>query len=191
MQTEDENGLCRYCGAGLQELALPDQSRPWKSMLRQHRGNCAFRGGLGLYEAVDVLVRPSWDEIFIQFAHELSKRSSCSRLQVGCVVASGDNQRILAMGYNGDHRGGSNRCDTSEPGSCGCVHGEMNCLVKLNTPELVRKVMYLTDSPCKMCAKLIVNAGIDEVIYDREYRLDEGLVLLRNAGVQVRKFVKE
>lgn len=182
--------FCDYCGAKSQELDPPDLSRPWKKMRFVH-DNCHLHGvGTEEYH-YDVLVRPSWDEIFMQIAHDISRRSSCNRLQVGSIVVSDDNQRILAMGYNGDHRGGSNRCDTNEPGACGCVHAETNCLIKLNPHEHVGKILYVTDAPCLNCAKLVVNSGIQTVVYDRDYRLDAGIKLLKNSGIDVRKYSKE
>ena len=120
--------------------------------------------------------RPMWSDIYMRFAQDLSKRSTCSRLQVGCVVVSGDNQRVLAIGYNGNYRGGPNRCDSEEPGACGCIHAEANAMVKFDPREAGGAVLYTTDSPCRHCAKLIVNSGIRVVMYDRLYRKPEETV---------------
>lgn len=116
----------------------------------------------------------------------LAERSTCSRLKVGSVVVTSDNQRVLGIGYNGSYRGGPNGCDSSEPGNCGCLHSEMNCLIKQDY-DAHGRVMYVTTSPCVLCAKGVVNAGIHEVVYLREYRKTEGLEILRKAGVLVRK----
>lgn len=132
--------------------------------------------------------RPSWDEIYIGFALALSERSTCQRLQVGCVVVSGDNQRVLAIGYNGSWRGGPNKCDTAEPGACGCIHAETNAMVKFDPREGAGAILYTTDSPCQHCAKLIVNAGITDVRYDRLYRKPEQTEeIFRRAKVSLRK----
>lgn len=64
--------------------------------------------------------RLAFDEIYMDLACSLAKRSTCVRLHVGCVVTSKDNQRVLAIGYNGSWRGGPNGCDSTEPGNCGC-----------------------------------------------------------------------
>ena len=126
----------------------------------------------------------------MDFALALSRRSTCDRAQVGAIVVSEDNHRILAMGYNGSYKGGPNRCDTTVPGACGCLHAEDNCLLKMNFNESCKKKMYLTDSPCVPCAKRIINAGIDEVIYLREYRIREGLNLVSDQ-IYVRKLEEE
>lgn len=132
--------------------------------------------------------RPSWHDVYSQFARVLSKRSTCRRLQVGCVVVSGDNQRILAIGYNGNWKGGPNDCDSDVEGSCGCTHGEANCMVKFDPREASGAVLFTTDGPCVACAKLIINAGIKNVVYGEEYRIRAGVELLSRAGVRVTRY---
>ena len=98
-------------------------------------------------------------EVYMRMAEELAKRSTCSRLQVGTVVTDQLLENVLAIGYNGNARGLPNRCDSAVPGSCGCIHSEMNALVK--APGSLRdKVVFISASPCVMCAKLIINAGV-------------------------------
>lgn len=157
-------------------------------MYIEHDPDCIT--DFGTQEVIEILERPSWDKIWIEFAHALSARSSCRRLNVACVVVSSDNQRVLALGYNGNARGLPNDCDSEEPGNCGCLHAEQNCVAKLDYNDPAEKVAYLTDSPCKMCAKLLVNAGIRKVVYDREYRKTEGLEVLRSARVLVERYQK-
>jgi len=132
-------------------------------------------------------LRPSFESIWMNLAVTLAKRSTCKRAHVGSVVVSEDNQRVLAIGYNGNYKGGPNHCDSDEPGLCGCLHSEENSLIKLNYNDSSRKKIYTTTSPCVQCAKRIINASIDEVIYLNEYRKTEGLELLRSSGVYVRK----
>lgn len=127
--------------------------------------------------------RLGFDEIYMDLACSLAKRSTCSRLHVGCVVVSDDNQRVLAIGYNGSWRGGPNRCDSIEPGLCGCIHAEQNALIKLNYNEPCFKRLYTTVSPCSTCAKFIVNAGINEVVFLEKYRTTKGLEILEEAGI--------
>ena len=112
----------------------------------------------------------------------MATRSTCKRLQVGSVVTSGDFTRVLAIGYNGNARGLPNTCDREEPGNCGCIHSEINALLKLDYTEPT-KLLFLTDTPCLDCAKAIINASIDAVYYLREYRKTEGLDLLRSVGI--------
>jgi dCMP deaminase len=102
-------------------------------------------------------------------------------------VVTGDNQRVLSLGYNGGAKGLFNDCLSEEPGKCGHAHAELNSLVKLNYNDPQTKKMYVTCSPCFSCSVLIVNAGISEVIYKDEYRLTDGLDLLREANIVVRK----
>ena len=78
--------------------------------------------------------------------------------------------------------------DSEEPGQSGFLHAEINALLKLDYNNPKRKKMYLTLSPCQMCAKAIVNAGIDEVIYCQEYRDLAGVQILENSGVVTRTF---
>ena len=62
----------------------------------------------------------------MRMAEELAKRSTCARLQVGSVITTGDLTQVLGIGYNGNARGLPNRCDSTEPGSCGCLHSEQH-----------------------------------------------------------------
>lgn len=133
-------------------------------------------------------LRPSWDQIWMDFAHTISKRSIDPRFQVGSVIVTEDNSQVLAVGYNGDHRGGPNEVESAEPGMSGLLHAEVNCLIKCDFNHPKKKKMYLTLSPCKMCAKAIINGGITEVIYSEEYRDRSGIELLISSGIKVRSF---
>jgi dCMP deaminase len=121
-------------------------------------------------------------EVYMRMAEELAKRSTCARLQVGTVVTDALLQNVLAIGYNGNARGLPNKCDTTVPGQCGCIHSEVNALVK--APGSIRdKVVFVTNSPCVMCAKLMINSGVTHVFYRRAYRDPSGVELLATAGV--------
>ena len=121
-------------------------------------------------------------EVYMRMAEELAKRSTCSRLQVGTVVTDAKLENVVAVGYNGNAKGLPNRCDSTVPGNCGCIHSEMNALVK--APGSLRdKVVFLTDSPCVMCAKLMINSGVTHVFYRKLYRDPAGVELLAAAGV--------
>ena len=132
--------------------------------------------------------RPQWDEIWMGLAIQLARRSIDPRTRVGAVVVSDDNARVLAVGYNGNERGGPNHIASVEPGMSMCIHAEENALIKLNFDYPKRKVMYVSVCPCVMCAKKLVNAQIDEVVYGYDYRTTEGLDILRRSGVRVRQF---
>ena len=131
--------------------------------------------------------RPSFDAIYMSLAVMLSQRSTCKRAKVGCVVATADHHQILAIGYNGNAIRAANTCDSDEPGHCGCIHAECNSLIKLNYSDHHEKKLYTTCSPCVACAKMIVNAGISEVVYLHEYRDTTGLQLLRSANIPCKK----
>jgi len=131
--------------------------------------------------------RPSWDEVWMETAVGISKRSLDPRHKVGAIIVTDDNTQVLAVGYNGDHRGGPNAVSSTEPGMSGFLHAEVNCLIKCDFNNPKRKRMYLTLSPCEMCAKAIINGGITEVVYLNEYRDLSGINLLRKCGVVVRR----
>ncbi len=133
-------------------------------------------------------MRPSWDEIWMDFASSISRRSYDPRFQVGSVVVTDDNTQVLAVGYNGNYSGGPNEVESSEPGESGMLHAEINSLLKLDYNNPKRKILYVTLSPCRMCAKAIINAGIDEVVFRDQYRDTSGLDILTNGGINVRRF---
>jgi len=121
-------------------------------------------------------------EVYMRMAEELAKRSTCARLQVGTVVTDQVLENVLAIGYNGNARGLPNKCDSAVPGSCGCIHSEMNALVK--APGSVRdKVLFVSASPCVMCAKLIINSGVTHVFYRKAYRDPSGIEVLAQGKV--------
>ena len=68
------------------------------------------------------------------------------------------------------------------------IHAEINALLKMDYNNPKSKILYVTLSPCRMCAKAIVNAGIQRVIYDEEYRDTSSLEILRNSGIEVSRF---
>ncbi len=121
-------------------------------------------------------------EVYMRMAEELAKRSTCARLQVGTVVTDFELERVVAIGYNGNARGFPNACDTDIPGACGCIHSEMNALIKA-PGDLRRKVVFVTASPCVMCAKLIVQSNVAYVYYRAPYRKADGLEILQQAGI--------
>jgi dCMP deaminase len=121
-------------------------------------------------------------EVYMRMAEELAKRSSCDRLQVGTVLTDSDLENVVAIGYNGNARGFPNRCDSTEPGKCGCIHSEQNALVK--APGRLRdKVAFVTASPCVMCAKLMVQANVRWLFYREAYRDRSGIDVLERGGV--------
>lgn len=132
--------------------------------------------------------RPNWNQVWMEFAHIISRRSYDPRHQVGAVVVSSDNTQVLAIGYNGNYKGGPNAAESLNPGQSGMIHAEINALLKMDYNNPKDKILYVTLSPCRMCAKAIVNAGIKKVYYDEEYRDTSSLEILRDSGVEVSRF---
>jgi dCMP deaminase len=131
------------------------------------------------------MIRPGWDNIWMDFATTISKRSYDPQFQVGCCIVTDDNCQVLAIGYNGNHKGGPNERESEEPGHSGFIHAEINALIKLDYNNPKDKKMYLTLSPCRHCAKAIINGGIKKVYYRTAYRDLSGVELLLQNGVEV------
>lgn len=145
--------------------------------------------------------RPDWDEYFMDIAHVVSKRGNCSRRKVAAVIVS--DRRIISTGYNGTPRGiencyegGCPRCASDAPsgselGECICAHAEENAIVQAAFHGIsVRDgSLYCTLSPCLMCTKMIINAGIIEVVYETEYHFSEqARGLFKSSGITCRQF---
>lgn len=130
------------------------------------------------------MTRPTFEEINMRYAELLAQRSTCARLQVGCVITSVDFRKVLSVGYNGNASSLPNRCDSEVPGSCGCLHAEDNAVINCDSPRSTEKIVFCTHLPCKMCAKRFVNLGnVVKVLYSEDYRLREGLDVLDSAGI--------
>jgi dCMP deaminase len=144
--------------------------------------------------------RPSWDEYFMNIARVAASRSNCVKRKVAAIVTL--DRRIISTGYNGTPRGTKNcneggcpRCNGLAPGGtglgeCFCSHGEENAISQAayHGVSLRGSTIYTTYSPCLQCTKLIINAGLREVVYNAAYPLGEAsLELLVEAGVAVRK----
>ncbi len=131
-------------------------------------------------------MRPTWDKIWADFAVQISKRSIDPKHKVGAIVVNNENTQVLSIGYNGDHMGGPNERDSMEVGKSGFIHAEINALIKCDYNNPADKKMYLTLSPCCVCAKAIINAGIKEVIYLERYEQSNGIDILIDAGIKTR-----
>ena len=128
------------------------------------------------------------DGRYMRMAAIWAENSYCKRRQVGALVVK-DN-RIISDGYNGTPSGFENVCeDDSNVTYPYVLHAEANAITKLarsyNNSD--NATLYVTDSPCIECAKLIIQAGIKRVVYGRDYRLSDGIDLLRKAGIEVVK----
>ncbi|MCX8196809.1 MAG: dCMP deaminase family protein [Candidatus Micrarchaeota archaeon] len=148
--------------------------------------------------------RPSWDVYFMNIAKVVASRSNCLKRHVAAVIVK--DKRIISTGYNGTPRGirncnegGCPRCSSfADSGTkleeCVCSHAEENAIVQAAYHGISIKgaTLYSTFSPCLICTKMIINAGISEVIYNADYPLGEApLKLLKEAGITVRKISLE
>ena len=133
--------------------------------------------------------RPSWNEYFLNIAHELAKRSTCERAQVGAVIVL--EKRILTTGYNGSPRGLPHCTEVGclmDNGHCvRTLHAEQNAIIQAALHGVITEgsTIYVTHQPCFICAKTIINAGIKEIVYDKEYQDDRSLDFLEQAGVKI------
>lgn len=143
--------------------------------------------------------RPSWDAYFMQIAHLVKTRATCPRRQVGAVIVR--NKRILATGYNGAPRGLSH-CPPNGPthdwpegclraGHCiRALHAEQNALLQAAMIGIPCEgsSIYVTCQPCNTCAKMIINAGIEKVVYEGDYPDEFSIELFRESGLEVFTF---
>jgi len=129
-----------------------------------------------------------FDEKYIRMAQIWAQNSYCKRRQVGALIVK--DKMIISDGYNGTPSGFENVCEDENGVTKPYVlHAEANAITKVaksgNSSE--GATLYVTASPCVECSKLIIQAGIKRVVYSDEYRLDDGLKLLRAAGIEVEK----
>ena len=123
---------------------------------------------------------------YIRMATIWAENSYCKRRQVGALIVK--DKMIISDGYNGTPSGFENICeDENNVTKPYVAHAEANAITKIarsnNSSE--GATMYVTASPCIECAKLIIQAGIRRVVYSEKYRLEDGLDLLRKAGIEV------
>ena len=136
--------------------------------------------------------RPSWDEYFMATALLMASRSSCERLNVGCVLVSGGDRknRIVAAGYNGFLPGAPHNSRVRDGHEQATVHAEQNavCDAARRGVSLEGTTVYITHFPCINCAKILAAAGIRQINYHRDYRNDT-LVreILRESGVTLQQ----
>ncbi len=123
---------------------------------------------------------------YLRMAQIWAENSYCKRRQVGALVVK--DKMIISDGYNGTPSGFDNICEDETNTTYPYVlHAEANAITKLarSSNNSDGATLYVTASPCIECAKLIIQAGIKRVIYGEEYRLSDGLDLMRKAGIEV------
>lgn len=148
------------------------------------------------------LKRPSWDEYFLEAAGLIASRSTCLRRKVGAVLVK--DKRILATGYNGAPSGivhceivGCLRAKLKIASGerhelCRGLHAEQNAILQaaLHGIRTKNAVLYLTNQPCIICAKMIINAGIKEIIFKGDYPDKMAREFLKEAKVKIRHIKK-
>lgn len=126
-------------------------------------------------------------QVFADFVDNLSKLSKCKEKQVAAVITDKDMMQVYSIGLNGGAKG-LDDCLCETTGKYGCVHAEINALIKCRS-DAADKVMFVTLSPCVACAAAIINApgSFSAVYYIEEWKNDEGLKLLRKSGIKTEK----
>ena len=142
--------------------------------------------------------RPSWDEYFMDMAVLTAKRSTCLRRQVGAVIVK--DKHIIATGYNGaprgvphcDEKGGCLRQQLNVPSGerhelCRALHAEQNAIIQAATlgQSIEGGTIYVTNQPCVICAKMIINAGIRRIVVKEGYPDELAVEILREAGLSI------
>lgn len=122
---------------------------------------------------------------YLRMAKIWAENSYCKRRQVGALVVK--DQMIISDGYNGTPSGFNNVCEENNVTLPYVLHAEANAITKLarSSNNSDGATLYVTDAPCIECSKLIIQAGIKRVVYARNYRLDDGIRLLKQANIEV------
>jgi len=132
-----------------------------------------------------VTARPSWATYFMEITQLVAKRSTCTRRAVGAVVVK--DKRILSTGYNGAPTGVRHCIDIHE--LCRGIHAEQNAIIQAAYHGFSIKggLLFCTNLPCAICAKMIINAGIRGIYYLDGYADDISTQLMQEAGVELIK----
>lgn len=126
------------------------------------------------------------DSRYLRMARIWSENSYCKRRQVGAIIVK--DKMIISDGYNGTPSGFENICeDDSNTTKPYVLHAEANAISKIarsgNSSD--GATLYVTASPCLECSKLIIQSGIKRVVYSEKYRIEDGIELLKRAGISV------
>ena len=143
--------------------------------------------------------RPDWDEYWMQIANYAKTRSTCIRRNVGAVIVK--NNQILSMGYNGAptklkhcEETGCLRQQMNVPSGeraeiCRAIHAEQNAIIHAakHGVSIEGATIYVTSSPCNICAKMLINSGISEIVYEEEYPDKIANDLLKSTNIKLRR----
>ena len=135
---------------------------------------------------MDISKIEKFDKSYLEMAHIWAKNSYCKRRQVGAILVK--DRMIISDGFNGTPAGFENICeDENDKTKSYVLHAEANAITKVakSSNSSDGATLYITDAPCTECAKLIIQAGIVRVVYSKDYRLKDGLLLLQRADIEV------
>lgn len=144
-------------------------------------------------------MRPDWDSYFMEIAYVVAKRSTCLRRQIGALLVK--DKHILATGYNGAPSGlahcGEVGCLREQLGVpsgerhelCRALHAEQNAIIQAAVQgiSVAGSTLYCTTSPCSLCAKMLINAGVKRVVFDGVYPDERAMAFFKEAGVEVER----
>ena len=145
-----------------------------------------------------LIKRPSWDEYFMQMAELTAQRSTCLRRHVGAVIVQ--DKHVVATGYNGAPKGvahcaelgGCLREKMGIPSGerhelCRALHAEQNAIIQAATlgHSIEGASIYITHQPCVICAKMIINAGIERIVVREGYPDELSVQILKEAGLKI------
>jgi dCMP deaminase len=145
-------------------------------------------------------MRPSWDDYFMHITREVAKRGTCMRRQVGAILVK--DKHILCTGYNGTPQGlphcdeigclrELHRIPSGERAElCRGIHAEQNAVIQAARHGIAidGATCYCTHQPCVLCAKILINAGVREIVYRESYPDELAQEMLAEAGITPRRF---
>ena len=127
--------------------------------------------------------------VFVDILTSIKNLSNSSTTKVGCMALRKDFSKIASFGYNGSYSGAGINDETGTeedslvPGESGFIHAEVNMIAKFNEHDPENYIVLLTLSPCKMCTKILVNAGFKHVYWLTDYRDTDHLSIFKNVGI--------
>lgn len=135
----------------------------------------------------DLTINVNRLKVFKRFTQDLATLSRCSDKKVAAIVTDKEMAQVLSIGINGGPKGLVD-CMCKIDGKYGCIHAEINALVKCDS-KARNKIMFVTLSPCKQCAAAIINApgGFSTVYFVDKWKDDTGIKLLQSAGIHVKQ----
>jgi dCMP deaminase len=144
--------------------------------------------------------RPSYDEYFMEMAYVVSKRSTCLRRKVGAILVK--DKHILSTGYNGAPKGLSHCFDVGcirqemsvKSGErhelCRGLHAEQNAIIQAAVfgVSISGSILYCTNTPCVVCVKMLINAGVKEIVYSGDYPDELAKKMLGESIIKIKRF---